>query len=321
MPQPVVCEPRHARMTTDPPATPGPPYRGRFAPTPSGPLHLGSLLTALASWLQARVGGGQWLLRIDDLDRERCVAGMDATILRQLEAHALEWDEAPRRQSQHVDEYEAALSQLRAGHRTYACGCTRARLAAESRAGPDGPVYAGTCRSLHLDEAGNAVRLRIGQGRIHFRDGWQGEQARDLASEVGDFVLQRRDAVPGYQLACAVDEHAQRITEVVRGADLLGSTFCQAHLMDLLDFPRPAYRHLPVLVDASGRKLSKQNHAAPLSAAVAGENLWLCLNWLGQNPPPSLRTAPARELLAWAVAHWLPGRVPGSMHIRVEQPC
>lgn len=305
-------------MTVDLTAPTGPCYRGRFAPTPSGPLHLGSLLTALASWLQARAQGGQWLLRIDDLDRERCVPPMDATILRQLEAHALLWDEAPRYQSRHLGDYEAALNRLRADGRTYACRCTRARLAADSHAGPDAPVYNGACRSLYLSEAGNALRLHTGHGCIGFRDTWQGEQSRDLANEVGDFVLRRRDAVPGYQLACTVDEHAQHITEVVRGADLLGSTFRQLRLMDLLGYRRPAYRHLPVLVDAVGRKLSKQNHAAPLSVDAASENLWSCLNWLAQDPPAALRAAPASELLAWGTAHWRPERVPAGMCIEVE---
>lgn len=308
-------------MTADLTAFSASPYRGRFAPTPSGPLHLGSLLTALASWLQARAASGQWLLRIDDLDRERCVPEMDATILHQLEAHALHWDEAPRYQSRHVGDYDAALNRLRAGDRTYACRCTRARLAADSRAGPDGPVYSGACRSLRLDVAGNALRLSAGQGRIGFHDAWQGEQSRDLASEVGDFVLQRRDGVAGYQLACAVDEHMQGISEVVRGADLLGSTFRQIHVMDLLGYPRPAYRHLPVLIGADGRKLSKQNHAAPLSPAAAGNNLWLCLCWLAQDPPSALRAAPPGELLEWGLAHWNPDRITPGPCIKVEQPC
>ncbi len=295
-------------------------YRGRFAPTPSGPLHLGSLLTALASWLQARRHGGCWLLRIDDLDRERCLPGMDSVILRQLETHALVWDESPRYQSRHLDEYADALERLRRLGGVYACRCTRQQLAVTARPGPDGPVYPGTCRIRALPEPGHALRLRVGDGEIAFVDGWQGEQTRCLDRDVGDFVVLRRDGVPGYQLACAIDEHAQGITEVVRGADLLGSTFQQLVIMDALQLRRPAYRHLPVLAGIDGRKLSKQNRAQPLVSSTAGENLWRCLDWLGQSPPSALRAAPAAELLRWGLAHWEASRVPAQTRITVDAP-
>lgn len=285
-----------------------PPYRGRFAPTPSGPLHLGSLLTALASYLQARRHGGAWLLRIDDLDRARCPAGMETQILRQLEAHGLLWDEAPRRQSDCAAAYREALEALSRAARLYACTCTRARLRAASRPGPDGAVYDGHCRAA--GPVRGSLRARVADERLCFEDGWQGLQCRALAQEVGDFVVRRADGLPAYQLACAVDEAAQGITEVVRGADLLGSTFQQRWLLQALRHEAPAYRHLPVLIDARGRKLSKQNHAAPVLAHEASRNLARCLRLLGQAAPVALEQAAPAELLQFAIAHWDAACVP-----------
>src|SRR5690348_16249186 len=210
------------------------PYRGRFAPTPSGPLHLGSLLTALASWLAARSAGGAWLLRIDDLDRARCPKGTDAVILRQLEAHGLDWDEAPRYQTRHLEEYREALRQLERSGRLYACTCSRATLKQGATPGPGGPVYPGTCRDAARDPAHASLRARVDDAELCFDDAWQGRQCRPLAREVGDFVVRRADGQPSYQLACAIDEHAQGITHVVRGADLLGSTFCQRWVLGQL---------------------------------------------------------------------------------------
>ncbi|TJY62369.1 tRNA glutamyl-Q(34) synthetase GluQRS [Sinimarinibacterium sp. CAU 1509] len=300
---------------SNPPATP---YRGRFAPTPSGPLHLGSLLTATASYLQARSMSGQWLLRIDDLDQPRCVPGIDSQILRQLERHGLHWDASPRYQRRHLDEYQSALATLEQHSRLYACRCTRAQLQHSAHDGPDGPVYPGTCRDLDLPHAGHALRLRIAEGQLQFVDAWQGLQVRNAAHEIGDFTVRRADAVIGYQLACAVDEHAQCITEVVRGADLLGSTFRQLQVMAALEFAPPQYRHLPVLLDARGLKLSKQNHADPLDERKPGANLARCLQWLGQQPPVSLLSASAQEVLNWGVAHWRSDAVATVRHPTVE---
>ena len=261
---------------------PRPAYRGRFAPTPSGPLHLGSLLTALASWLDARHHGGAWLLRIDDLDRARCPRGADAVILRQLEGHGLHWDESPRYQSAHVAEYRDALRRLEDAQRLYACACSRATLKESARPGPDGPVYPGTCRSAEIALGRGSLRARMPDRELCFNDAWQGRQCRDLAREVGDFVVRRANGEIAYQLACAVDEQAQRISHVVRGADLLGSTFCQLWVQEELGQRPPRYAHLPVLADARGRKLSKQNHAAAVDARDAAANLRRCLRLLNQ---------------------------------------
>ena len=288
-------------------------YRGRFAPTPSGPLHLGSLVTAVASFLQARRCGGAWLLRIDDLDRARCPAGMADRILRQLEAHALLWDEAPRFQTAHVPHYRQALDVLQQQGLLYHCTCTRAALQAASRAGPDGPVYPGTCRER--EQPRGALRLRVGAGPLCIDDGWQGRQCRELADEVGDIVVQRADGLIAYQLACVVDEQAQGVTEVVRGIDLLGSTFQQRCIQSALGVIPPAYRHLPILVDERGRKLSKQNHAAPIDTRRASLNLCACLVLLNHEPPAALHRAPPAEILRWGVAHWDAARVPRTAQI------
>lgn len=293
-------------------------YRGRFAPTPSGPLHLGSLLTALGSYLDARHQGGQWLLRIDDLDTPRCAPGADALILRQLEIHGLLWDEAPRLQSEHLEAYRHHLSELQHAVRVYACRCTRAQLALSSIDGPDGPVYPGTCRTLALPTEGQALRFVVGSGCLAFDDELQGRLERDLACAVGDFVLRRRDGIIGYHLACAVDEHAQAITTVMRGGDLIGASFAQLAVMDALHLPAPRYAHLPLLVDPQGRKLSKQNHAAPLDLARPADNLWQCLQWLGQQPPETLRGVDVDTLLSWALQHWQRRLISPAARLMVE---
>jgi glutamyl-Q tRNA(Asp) synthetase len=286
-----------------------PAYRGRFAPTPSGPLHLGSLLTALASWLQARAAGGRWLLRFDDLDGPRCPAGADEQILRQLDAHGLHWDEPPRWQSRHVEAYQAALDQLRAQGRLYVCDCTRAQLQQSALSGPDGPVYPGSCRDRGHPAPG-ALRVRMAAGTDTLDDPWQGPQLRALERDIGDFIVLRRDGRIAYQLASCVDEAAQGITEIVRGADLLGSSFRQAYLRRCLGLATIPSRHLPVLTGPDGQKLSKQNHASPLDIGQAPMQLWRCLEWLGQTPEPGLQQASISSLLAWAQAHWDPRRVP-----------
>lgn len=294
-----------------------PDYRGRFAPTPSGPLHLGSLSTALASWLDARSRGGRWLLRIDDLDGPRCPPGAADTILRQLEVHGLHWDEAPRRQSAHLEAYRATHGELELPGLVYACRCTRAVLAAESRPGPDGAIYSGRCREVHLTCTGGlATRLRAPAGTIELSDPLQGLLRRDIASEIGDFVLRRSDGLIGYQLACVVDETAQGITAVLRGADLIGSSLRQRLLQQLLGLPSPAYVHLPVLVEPDGRKLSKQNGATALEERMPGRNLEHCLHLLGQPVDAGL---PVPDLLALATQRWRLSAVPRSRILEAPQ--
>ena len=283
-------------------------YRGRFAPTPSGPLHLGSLFTALASWLAARQAGGEWHLRMDDLDRPRVVAGAEDTILCQLEAHGLHWHGPVVRQSAHEEQYRAVLDQLAADGWLYTCTCTRATLAATSLAGPDGPVYAGTCRSLaaapeHLPAA---LRLRIPDGPLRWQDGVQGLVHRTLPGDAGDCVLRRADGQIGYHLACALDEVRMGITEVIRGADLLGATVHHLALLRVLGLPAPHYAHVPVLLADDGRKLSKQNGAAALGtrAPAVSQQLLSCLRAMRLVPPAELLGASAEAILRWAVPRW-----------------
>ena len=273
-------------------------YRGRFAPTPSGPLHLGSLVTAVASWLAARKAGGQWLLRIDDLDRPRCVPGAVDMIQRQLEAHGLVWDGAPVFQTSHEDEYRAALQLLQSQGDTYICRCTRAVLATQSRAGPDGPVYAGTCRDSGLRPGDGAVRFRAEAQRLQWWDGLGGRVQRSIP--------QRADGQIAYQLACVVDEQRMGITEVVRGDDLLSSTVQQLLLIDRLGFARPAYAHVRVLSGPDGRKLSKQNGAAALllDTASVRDQLFGALQALGLSPTAALQQQAVDEMLRWALTQW-----------------
>ena len=297
------------------------PYRGRFAPTPSGPLHLGSLLTALASYLEAKRQGGSWLLRIDDLDTQRNRPGMCAVILKQLEAHALHWDESPRYQSRHLDDYEKALQRLITLRCVYVCNCTRSQLKRASLPGPDDAIYAGSCRDRQLPLHGSsahALRMKTPAGILCYEDAWLGRQCREAPSQIGDFTLRRSDGQFAYQLACGIDETAQSITEVVRGADLLGSTFRQLIVQQALGLAHASYRHLPVLVDASGRKLSKQNRATALDSSCASSNVLRCLQLLNQSPPRELTGAPIGELIAWATQHWHPENVPRQLSIPLE---
>lgn len=305
-------------MSQTAPPAPSPGYRGRFAPTPSGPLHLGSLLTALASWLEARHRRGQWQLRIDDLDVPRCVPGADALILRQLEAHGLRWDGAPRYQSQHLDEYIALRERLQRAGRVYGCDCTRARLQVESSNGVAGRIYSGRCRDRGLPLEGHAQRLRIQGESIRIDDPWQGPQRRQPEKDLGDFTIWRSDGVPGYVLACVADDLAMGISDVVRGADLLDASLQQKALFAELGAAAPRYAHLPVLAAGDGRKLSKQNHAAPLRSEDAAGNLRRCLRWLGQ-PVEQQQGAACADILDEAVMHWAAERVPALGIITVEQ--
>jgi len=294
-------------------------YCGRFAPTPSGPLHLGSLLTALAGWLQARSCAGRWLLRIDDLDKARCPPGVAQLILEQLQAHGLHWDGTPRYQSEHLEEYFDALTATEHVATIYRCRCTRADFLRRARSGIDGPIYDGHCRNLRFTGTHGALRLALPPGPVCVSIFPAGQRCADAELELGDFVLQRSDGVIGYQLACVVDERAQAITEVVRGADLLASSLRQSALIDCLGGYKPRYMHLPVLCSPDQRKLSKQNHAAALNSSTPAHNLVRCLGWLGQNPPLALTQLPPHEVLVWALAQWRPEQIPDFDQLQVVE--
>jgi len=282
-------------------------------------LHLGSLLAAVGSYLAARRLGGRWLLRIDDLDPPRVVPGAADAILHSLQAHGLLWDGEVLYQSRRAAAYRAALEQLRDAGLTYACACTRRELAAIARAGVDGPVYPGTCRAGPAPgHPARAVRLRVPDAEIGFRDAVQADYGHNLAGAVGDFVLQRADGLIAYQLATVVDDAFQAVTQVVRGVDLLASTPRQIHLQQCLGLPPPDYAHLPLLVDRQGMKLGKQTGAGPLDDRHASANLRQVLAALALPPPADLLGAPPAELLRWATTHWKPARLAGQTAIRTQ---
>lgn len=294
-------------------------YVGRFAPSPTGPLHLGSLVAALASWLDARAAGGRWLLRMEDLDRPRCSQAAADTILRQLEAYGLTWDGAVLYQSQRDEAYAAALDALRGQGAAFACTCTRSQLAQAPRNAEGEIVYPGTCRLHavpHMDK--HAWRVRIGEVSAHFLDRIHGPLQQDLAHDVGDFVVKRADGLFAYQLAVVVDDAFQEVTHIVRGADLLWNTPRQLYLQALLGLSTPAYAHVPLITNAAGQKLSKQTLAPALPERGRRLVLAQALAALGHPVPSELVGAAPAELLAWASAHWRIERVP--LHPTIANP-
>ncbi len=287
------------------------PYRGRFAPTPSGPLHFGSLVAALGSYLDARAQGGAWLVRMEDVDPPRVAARAADAILRSLEAYGFEWDEPVMWQSRRGDAYQAALERLRSAGRVYGCACTRKTIAEIARIGVDGPVYPGTCRGRPVAE-GTAWRCLVNAGRVAFEDVLLGRVAFEdvllgrvacnVISECGDFVLKRADGVFAYQLAVVVDDAEQGISHVVRGADLLASTPRQIVLQEALGYPTPVYLHLPVVLDAAGEKLSKQTLAAPLDDADPLPALLQAVRFLGMEAGAEIESV--RDFWVWARGCW-----------------
>lgn len=287
---------------------PQPAYRGRFAPSPTGPLHFGSLVAALGSYLEARKAGGQWLVRIEDLDPPREVPGAAAGILRSLERLGFAWDEAVLYQSTRAEFYEAALRQLITLDLAYPCSCTRSELQVlMSPAGLDGDElrYPGICQAQPRRSDGPyAYRFRVPAGTVRFFDELQGEIAVDLEHTIGDFVVKRRDGLFAYQLAVVVDDAAQGITHVVRGADLLLSTPRQLILQRALGIPTPHYTHLPLATDAAGQKFSKATHATAIDDMPTQLALWKAATFLGLQAPAELQRASLRELWEWTLAHW-----------------
>ncbi|WP_296222235.1 tRNA glutamyl-Q(34) synthetase GluQRS [Pseudomonas sp. UBA2684] len=275
-----------------------PAYIGRFAPTPSGYLHFGSLVAALASYLDARAVGGRWLLRMEDLDPPREVPGAQDAILKTLESYGFEWDGALVRQSARHAEYQALVERLFNQGLAYACTCSRKQL--------DGyqGIYPGLCRDAGHATQNAAIRLRVPELSYHFSDRVQGEYRQHLGREVGDFVIRRRDGFYAYQLAVVLDDAWQGITDVVRGADLLDSTPRQLYLQELLGLPQPRYLHVPLIIQPDGHKLGKSYRSPPLPADQAAPLLVRALRALGQTVPQPLDGARPSELLAWAIGHW-----------------
>ncbi|TXS96441.1 tRNA glutamyl-Q(34) synthetase GluQRS [Parahaliea maris] len=288
-------------------SAPAPSYRGRFAPSPTGPLHQGSLIAALASYLDARSAGGTWLVRMEDLDPPREQAGAADAILHSLEAHGLQWDESVLWQHTRSDAYRAALEQLRTAGYLFSCNCSRAQT------DPAGNC-AGSCRQ-QTPTAPVALRVPVDKDYVaHWQDQWQGTQHWPIGHELRDFVVRRKDGLFAYQLAVVVDDHYQAISHIIRGSDLLDSTPRQLWLQSLLGCPHPRYGHLPVLTNREGQKLSKQTHAPALDDTRAGDNLRRALDYLGQAAPPEELRAPD-ELLPFAIEHWQPEQMPGGLSL------
>jgi glutamyl-Q tRNA(Asp) synthetase len=258
-------------------------YVGRFAPSPTGPLHFGSLVAALASYMQARAAKGKWLLRIEDLDLPREQPGAADQILRALERFGFEWDGPVLWQSARLERYRAVLEDLLRRGFAYPCGCSRKELEDSALAIDGSRIYPGTCRhGLAPGKSPRAVRLRTHATPIGFDDLIQGPAQQRVEREVGDFVLKRADGVYAYQLAVVVDDLDHGVTDVVRGADLLDSTARQIHLQRILGAPTPRYAHVPVAVDTAGQKLSKQTGATPIDIADPERELARARRFLGQ---------------------------------------
>jgi glutamyl-Q tRNA(Asp) synthetase len=310
-------------------------YIGRFAPSPTGPLHFGSLVAAVASYCDAKANHGKWLLRMEDLDKPREVAGAADTILRQLEGFGFEWDEPLICQSQRSDIYQEYFDQLKQNGFVYSCTCSRKEIADSAIAsGIEGVIYLKTCfkKSQDLSTSENnasAGRMDTGLWRINvddaqiisFNDAIQGTISQHLARDVGDFVLQRKDGFFAYQLAVVVDDALQNITHIIRGADLLDSTPRQIYLQQLLGFNQPnftklSYAHVPVAVNAQNEKLSKQTLAKPITPEAAPVLVFEVLQFLGQQPPPEIKNATLAETWRWAIANWQLENVPKSRSAR-----
>ena len=291
---------------------------GRFAPSPTGPLHFGSLVAAMASYADAKSNAGRWLLRIEDLDPPREHPGAAASFPRVLESYGFQWDGAILRQSDRSAAYRAALDRLRAGNKAFACGCTRAQLNDAPLGATGERVYPGTCRDgLAPGRKARSWRLRVDSSAVTFVDRIQGPQSQDLAQEAGDFVLLRADGLWAYQLAVVVDDWEQGVTDIVRGADLLSSTPRQIWLQRQLGAPVPRYAHVPAAVNAAGQKLSKQSRAPPLPTERPVGMLCAAWRFLNQSMP-DYQPSDVDEFWRWACTHWDVQRVPVSVMVRCQ---
>lgn len=282
-------------------------YIGRFAPSPTGPLHFGSLLAAVASYLEADNHQGQWLVRMEDLDKPREMPGAADLILKTLEQFGFEWQQTIIYQSQRSDAYEAALQSLKQADLIYPCACTRKEIADSSvqQIGIDGIIYPGTCRhGLPAGKTARAWRIKTTDTDIKFDDAIQGRISQNLAREIGDFVLKRADGLHAYQLAVVVDDAYQNITHILRGADLLDSTSRQIYLQQQLGFSTPQYAHIPVAANTVGEKLSKQTLAQALDPKSASALLVQALDFLRQNPPKTLAQESLPTIWQWAKGNW-----------------
>ena len=285
-------------------------YRGRFAPSPTGPLHFGSLVTAVGSYLEAKSRNGEWLVRIENQDKPREAPNASDQILRSLEVLGMEWDHKIIYQYNRNETYENVLSLLNNLGLTYSCVCTRKEIADSSISGVSGQIYPGTCRNngYNKDRSGS-IRIRTNNNIIEFTDTLYGHISQKIENEIGDFILRRSDKIYSYQLAVVVDDAAQNITNIVRGADLLDSTPRQIYLQQALGYTIPAYMHLPVVMNKQGMKLSKQNKAAYIDLSSPIKQLIKAINFLGQEPPIDLSESNISSFWEWAIQNWDPEKI------------
>ncbi|PPD47853.1 MAG: tRNA glutamyl-Q(34) synthetase GluQRS [Methylobacter sp.] len=283
---------------------------GRFAPSPTGPLHLGSLYTALASFLQARSQQGRWLLRLDDLDTPRNRPGSVTSILNTLDTLSLHWDGEIAYQSQQLSVYQDILNQLIQNQYLYRCDCSRKLLASDS--------YSGRCRNRDISpDTPHALRIKTDIREIAFDDYLQGPINEQLNGPHSDFIVKRKDGIIAYQFAVVIDDYLQQVNEIVRGCDLLTSTPKQIYLQQLLGYPTPRYLHVPVIIDHDGYKLSKQTLATAVDTSIPSAVIFGLLVLLKQQPPLELKAAPVGELLAWGISHWNPAALKNQQSLAI----
>ena len=296
-------------------------YIGRFAPSPTGPLHYGSLIVAVASYLQARTNNGLWLLRIEDIDPPREVKGAAEEIIRTLEQYQFEWDEQLLYQSTQFNNYHEQIEKLKRQELIYACSCSRKKINEEAQDSILGKRYPGTCQTKkhELNNLKFSLRLHTSETKIKFTDAVFGYQECNINNEIGDFIIYRKYNLPSYALAVTVDDANQNITEVVRGYDLLAFTPLQIHLCQLLNFPIPSFLHIPLIVDKHGKKLSKQTGARGLPIDNLNFTLVQALNDLGLDSPENLAKEQLNSIWQWAFENWNVAKIPTSQSLPFYQ--
>jgi glutamyl-Q tRNA(Asp) synthetase len=293
-------------------------YIGRFAPSPTGPMHFGSLVTAVASFLEAKLNTGKWLLRMEDLDKPREIPGAADDILRTLDTYGFSWDGEVIYQSKRIEAYKEVLVEMQQKKFVYPCTCSR-KVIAESAfdLGFEGTIYPKTCLyNAPNTDTHAAFRVKTSNEEIGFVDKVQDYFSQNIATEIGDFVIKRADGFFAYQLAVIVDDDYQGVTHIVRGSDLLDCTPRQIYLQQLLKYPTPVYTHVPIAVNTNGEKLSKQTLAKPISSQLEGQQLFSALCFLGQNPPLEMQNATLGELWRWGFANWSLAKIPRMRSIK-----